>query len=55
LVSRFGHAGRSTGSDIPAAFFAAAGCDLELDVLPVVACEIPDLPRPLKNWGALRH
>ena len=24
------------------------GCDLELDVLPIVAREIPDLPRPLK-------
>jgi hypothetical protein len=28
------------------------GCDLDLDVLPLVAREIPDLPRPLKNWGA---
>jgi hypothetical protein len=24
------------------------GCDLELDVLPIVAREIPDLTRPLK-------
>jgi hypothetical protein len=28
------------------------GCDLEADVLPIVAREIPILPRPLKNWGA---
>jgi hypothetical protein len=28
------------------------GCDLELDVLPVVATRVSDLPRPLKNWGA---
>jgi hypothetical protein len=28
------------------------GCDLEADILPIVAREIPELPRPLKNWGA---
>jgi hypothetical protein len=28
------------------------GCDLEADVVPVVARLLPDLPRPLKNWGA---
>jgi hypothetical protein len=28
------------------------GCDLEADVLPVVARTVPELPRPLKNWGA---
>ena len=28
------------------------GCDLDLDMLPIVARERPDLPRPLKNWGA---
>jgi hypothetical protein len=28
------------------------GCDLEADVVPVVARLIPELPRPLKNWGA---
>jgi len=28
------------------------GCDLEADVLPIVARELPELPRPLKNWGA---
>jgi hypothetical protein len=28
------------------------GCDLEADILPVVAREVPQLPRPLKNWGA---
>jgi hypothetical protein len=27
-------------------------CDLEADVVPVVAREVPELPRPLKNWGA---
>jgi hypothetical protein len=27
------------------------GCDLDLDVLPVVAARVPDL-RPLKKWGA---
>jgi hypothetical protein len=30
------------------------GCDLEQDVAPVVARLIPELPRPLKNWGAPR-
>jgi hypothetical protein len=29
------------------------GCDLEADVVPIVAREVPELPRPLKNWGAL--
>jgi hypothetical protein len=28
------------------------GCDLEADVLPTVARMVPELPRPLKNWGA---
>jgi hypothetical protein len=28
------------------------GCDLEADVLPIVARELPELPRPLRNWGA---
>jgi hypothetical protein len=28
------------------------GCDLEADILPIVARELPELPRPLKNWGA---
>jgi hypothetical protein len=28
------------------------GCDLAADVLPVVAREVPELPRPLKKWGA---
>ena len=28
------------------------GCDLEADVVPAVANLLPDLPRPLKNWGA---
>jgi hypothetical protein len=28
------------------------GCDLEADILPVVAPEVPELPRPLKSWGA---
>ena len=28
------------------------GCDLEGEVLPVIARLIPELPRPLKNWGA---
>jgi hypothetical protein len=27
-------------------------CDLEADVVPIVARELPELPRPLKNWGA---
>jgi hypothetical protein len=30
----------------------ALGCDLEADILPTVARLVPDLPRPLKNWGA---
>jgi hypothetical protein len=28
------------------------GCDLEADILPVIARELPELPRPLRNWGA---
>jgi hypothetical protein len=28
------------------------GCDLEADVVPIVAREVPELPRPLRNWGA---
>jgi hypothetical protein len=28
------------------------GCDLEADVLPTVARMVPELPRPLKKWGA---
>jgi hypothetical protein len=27
------------------------GCDLEADILPIVARDVPELPRPLKNWG----
>jgi hypothetical protein len=25
------------------------GCDLEADILPIVARELPELPRPFKN------
>jgi hypothetical protein len=28
------------------------GCDLDADILPVIAREVPELPRPLRNWGA---
>ena len=28
------------------------GCDLEADILPTVARTVPELPRPLRNWGA---
>jgi hypothetical protein len=28
------------------------GCDLEVDILPTVTRTVPELPRPLKNWGA---
>jgi hypothetical protein len=28
------------------------GAYLEADILPIIAREVPDLPRPLKNWGA---
>ena len=28
------------------------GYDLDADVLPTVARTVPELPRPLKNWGA---
>ena len=28
------------------------GCDLEADVVPMVAREVPELARPLRNWGA---
>jgi hypothetical protein len=27
-------------------------CDLEADVVPTVARTVPELPRPLKRWGA---
>jgi len=27
------------------------GCDLEADILPIVAREVPELSRPLKSWG----
>jgi hypothetical protein len=27
-------------------------CDFEADILPTVARMVPELPRPLKNWGA---
>jgi hypothetical protein len=30
----------------------AQGCDFEADILPTVARDVPQLPRPLKNWGA---
>jgi hypothetical protein len=36
----------------PISALLAQGCDLEADVVPVVARELPELPRPLKNWGA---
>jgi hypothetical protein len=40
-------------SDIaPIRALLAQGCDLEADVVPIVARELPELPRPLKNWGA---
>ena len=26
--------------------------DLEADILPIIAREVPELPRPLKKWGA---
>jgi hypothetical protein len=32
--------------DVPVPAFGKA------DILPIVAREVPDLPRPLKNWGA---
>jgi hypothetical protein len=28
------------------------GCDLEADMVLTVARTVPDLPRPLRNWGA---
>jgi hypothetical protein len=28
------------------------GCSFKRDVLPIVAQMVPELPRPLKNWGA---
>jgi hypothetical protein len=30
----------------------AQGCDLEADILPTVAGTVPELPRPLRSWGA---
>jgi hypothetical protein len=30
----------------------AQSCDLEADVLPTVARTVPELPRPVRNWGA---
>jgi hypothetical protein len=29
------------------------GCDLEADILPVVARAVPELPQPLRNWGGV--
>jgi hypothetical protein len=36
----------------PILYLLDQGCDLEADVLPIVALELPELPRPLRNWGA---
>ena len=36
----------------PIAALLDQGCDLEKDILPIVPREVPELPRPLKNWGA---
>jgi hypothetical protein len=41
------------GADVyPIQALLDQGCDLDADVLPVVAREVPELPRPLKKWGA---
>jgi hypothetical protein len=46
-----GHA--DPGADVePIRGLLDQGCDFEADVLPTVARMVPDLPRPLKNWGA---
>jgi hypothetical protein len=46
-----GHA--DAGADVaPIRALLDQGCDLEADVLPTVARTVPELPRPLKNWGA---
>ena len=39
-------------ASIPIRALLAQGCDLEADVLPTVARTVPELRRPLKNWGA---
>jgi hypothetical protein len=36
----------------PILYLLDQGCDLEADVLSIVALELPELPRPLRNWGA---
>jgi hypothetical protein len=36
----------------PISMLIQQGCDLDLDILPIVAREVPELPRPLKKWGA---
>jgi hypothetical protein len=50
------HAGQGNvdlGADIePIRALLDQGCDLEADILPIIAREVPELPRPLKKWGA---
>jgi hypothetical protein len=41
-----------TADVLPIRGLLADGCDPEADVLPIVAREVPELPRPLRNWGA---
>jgi hypothetical protein len=36
----------------PIAGLIEDGCDLEADILPIIARDVPELPRPLKRWDA---
>jgi hypothetical protein len=36
----------------PIADLLEQGCDLDLDILPIVSRMVPSLPRPLRTWGA---
>jgi hypothetical protein len=47
------HGNFDLSSDIaPIRALIDQGCDLKADVVPIVARELPELPRPLKNWGS---
>jgi hypothetical protein len=40
-----------SASFVPIRALLDQGCDLQADILPVIAREVPELQRPLKNWG----
>jgi hypothetical protein len=53
LEAAAANAALETSSDLnPIVALIQEGCDLELDVLPTIAATVPQLPRPLRSWGA---